>query len=186
MLFRSAIRRVLGARLDQPLPSVAVRLGTTRGTNALLTRRGARTAFITTRGFADVLLIANQDRPRLFDLEIQKPTPVFERVLEIDERLDATGSVLRAPDRGMVLRQLQDLKATGAESIGICLLHAFASPAHELLVEELARQAGFTEISRSSRLAPLIKIVSRGDTTVVDAYLNPILRRYMQIGRAHV
>jgi 5-oxoprolinase (ATP-hydrolysing) len=175
-----AIRRVLGARLDQPLPSVAVRLGTTRGTNALLTRRGARTAFITTRGFADVLLIANQDRPRLFDLEIQKPTPVFERVLEIDERLDAMGSVLRAPDRGMVLRHLQDLKATGVESIGICLLHAFANPVHELLVEELARQAGFTEISRSSRLAPLIKIVSRGDTTVVDAYLNPILRRYMQ------
>jgi 5-oxoprolinase (ATP-hydrolysing) len=175
-----AIRRVLGERLDQPLPPVAVRLGTTRGTNALLTRRGARTAFITTRGFADVLLIANQDRPRLFDLEIRKPTPVFERVLEIDERLDAQGSVLRAPDREAALRQLQELKSTGVESVGICLLHAFANPAHELLVEELAREAGFTEISRSSRLAPLIKIVSRGDTTVVDAYLNPILRRYVQ------
>jgi 5-oxoprolinase (ATP-hydrolysing) len=175
-----AIRRVLGVPLTQPLPPVAVRLGTTRGTNALLTRRGARTAFITTRGFADVLLIANQDRPRLFDLAIQKPTPVFERVIEIDERLDSQGLVLKSPDRPSVLKQLRDLKETGVESVGICLLHAFANPAHELLVEELAREAGFTEISRSSRLAPLIKIVSRGDTTVVDAYLNPILRRYVQ------
>ena len=175
-----AIRTILGLPLNQPIPPVSVRLGTTRGTNALLTRRGARTAFITTRGFADVLLIANQDRPRLFDLAIKKPQPLFERVVEIDERMDAEGNVLRAPDDSAIRRQLRELRETGVESIAICLLHSFANGTHEARVEELAREAGFVEISTSSRLSPLIKIVSRGDTTVVDAYLNPILRRYVQ------
>jgi 5-oxoprolinase (ATP-hydrolysing) len=175
-----AIRTVLGLRLDEKIPPVSVRLGTTRGTNALLTRRGARTAFITTRGFADVLLIANQDRPRLFDLAIKKPEPLFESVVEIDERLDSQGQVLRAPDETAVRQQLANLHQTGVESIAVCLMHSFANPAHEMLVEQWAREAGFTEISVSSRLASLIKIVSRGDTTVVDAYLNPILRSYVE------
>jgi 5-oxoprolinase (ATP-hydrolysing) len=175
-----AIRTVLGLRLDEQVPPVSVRLGTTRGTNALLTRRGARTAFVTTRGMADVLRIANQDRPRLFDLAINKPAPLFESVVEIDERLDAQGQVLRAVDEATVRRQLADLHRSGIESIAVCLLHSFANPAHEFAVETWAREAGFTEISVSSRLASLIKIVSRGDTTVVDAYLNPILRRYVQ------
>jgi 5-oxoprolinase (ATP-hydrolysing) len=174
-----AIRSVLGLQHSDPIPPVSVRLGTTRGTNALLTRRGARTAFITTRGFADILLIANQDRPRLFDLAIKKPEPLFERVVEIDERLDANGQVLKSPDEAEVRQQMADLRGTGVESIAICLLHSFANPAHELLVERWAREAGFVEISVSSRLASLIKIVSRGDTTVVDAYLNPILRQYV-------
>ncbi len=172
-----AIRTALGLRRDQQIPSVSVRLGTTRGTNALLTRRGARTIFVTTKGFADVLLIANQDRPRLFDLDIVKPEPLFAGVLEIDERLDADGRVLRAPNDADVRRQLQSLNP--GDSLAICLLHSFANSAHEQLVERIAREVGFTEISVSSRLAPLIKIVSRGDTTVMDAYLNPILRDYV-------
>ncbi len=175
-----AIRQVLGLPLDQPLPPLVVKLGTTRGTNALLTRTGARTAFVTTRGFADVLKIANQDRPRLFDLEIHKPEPLFAAVVEIDERLDAFGSVLRAPRPAEVRQSLARLREDGIESLAICLLHAFANSAHEELVEQVARQVGFREISRSSRLAPLIKIVSRGDTTVVDAYLNPVLRSYVE------
>ncbi len=175
-----AIRRILGLKRDQAIPSVSVKLGTTRGTNALLTRRGARTAFITTKGFADVLLIGNQDRPRLFDLAIQKPEPLFESVVEIDERLAADGSVLLEPDREFLRSQLKELHTTGVESIAICLLHSFANPQHELLVEEVAREVGFTEISTSSRLSPLIRIVSRGDTTVMDAYLNPILRDYVR------
>jgi 5-oxoprolinase (ATP-hydrolysing) len=175
-----AIRRILGLKRDQAIQRVSVKLGTTRGTNALLTRRGARTAFITTKGFADVLLIGNQDRPRLFDLAIQKPEPLFESVVEIDERLAADGSVLREPDRDVVERQLKELHATGVESIAICLLHSFANSAHEQLVEEIAREVGFSEISTSSRLSPLIRIVSRGDTTVMDAYLNPILRDYVR------
>lgn len=172
-----AIRTAIGLRRDQPIPSVSVRLGTTRGTNALLTRRGARTVFVTTKGFADVLLIANQDRPRLFDLDIVKPEPLFADVLEIDERLDADGRVLKAPDEADVRRQLQPLNRQ--DSLAICLLHSFANSAHEQLVERIARELGFTEISVSSCLAPLIKIVSRGDTTVMDAYLNPILREYV-------
>lgn len=175
-----AVRRVLGMPLDQPLPAIDVRLGTTRGTNALLERKGARTGFVTTRGFADVLLIANQDRPRLFDLDIAKPEPLFSQVVEIDERLAADGSVLRAVDPAAVREQLRRLRATSVDSVAICLLHAFANSTHEELVEQLAREAGFTEISRSSRLSPLIKIVSRGDTTTVDAYLNPILRSYVE------
>ena len=174
-----AIRTALRLRLDEPIPSVVVRLGTTRGTNALLTRRGARVGFVTTQGFRDVLLIANQDRPRLFDLAIQKPEPLFAAVAEINERLDANGNVLVVPDEGDVREKLAALKRAGCESLAICLLHAFANPAHEAIVERIARDVGFAEISTSSRLAPLIKIVSRGDTTVLDAYLNPILRAYV-------
>jgi 5-oxoprolinase (ATP-hydrolysing) len=179
-----AIRTILGLPLAKAIPPVVVKLGTTRGTNALLTRRGARTAFVTTKGFADVLRIANQDRPRLFDLAIQKPTPLFEQVVEIDERVDAQGQVLIAPNAARVREQFTALKATGVESVAICLLHSFANPVHEELVENAAREAGFTEISTSSRLSPLIKIVSRGDTTVMDAYLNPILRDYVRKLRA--
>ena len=174
-----AIRTALGLGLHQPIPPVTIRLGTTRGTNALLTRRGAKVGFVTTRGLRDVLLIANQDRPRLFDLAIQKPEPLFMAVAEIDERLDANGKVLTVPVESQVREQLQVLKEAGCESLAICLMHAFANPDHEALVERIAREIGFTEISRSSKLAPLIKIVSRGDTTVLDAYLNPILRAYV-------
>ena len=174
-----AIRTALGLKLAEPIPPVAVRLGTTRGTNALLTRRGAKVGFVTTNGFRDVLLIANQDRPRLFDLAIHKPEPLFAAVAEIDERLDASGRVLIAPDESHVRERLRELKQAGCESLAICLLHAFANPAHELLIERVAREIGFAEISTSSRLAPLIKIVSRGDTTVLDAYLNPVLRAYV-------
>lgn len=174
-----AIRYLLGLRLDEPIPEVQVRLGTTRGTNALLTRTGARTAFITTKGFADVLRIATQDRPRLFDLDIQKPQPLFEQVIEIDERLDAEGTVIRPLDRVAVQSQLSTLKSSGVVSVAICLLHAFANSEHEREVADVAREAGFTEISISSQLAPLIKIVPRGDTTVMDAYLNPILKDYI-------
>ncbi len=174
-----AMRWILGLTLDDPIPPLIVKLGTTRGTNALLERRGARTAFITTRGFRDVLLIGNQDRPRLFDLAIQKPAPLFEQVIEIEERLSVEGGVLRSPEESLIRKQMEELKATGVQSVAICLLHSFKNPAHEELVERLAREAGFEEISRSSRLSPLIKIVSRGDTTVMDAYLNPILRSYV-------
>lgn len=174
-----AIRRILGLKLDEPIPPIIVKLGTTRGTNALLERRGARTALCTTRGFRDVLLIGNQDRPRLFDLAIQKPSPIFEHIVEIDERLTVTGQVLQPPDEAAVREQLQAVKRSGVESLAICLLHSFQNSSHEELIEKIARQVGFEEVSRSSRLSPLIKIVSRGDTTTMDAYLNPILRKYV-------
>ena len=174
-----AIRYLLAKPLDEPLPRVVVRLGTTRGTNALITRRGAKTALVTTRGFADVLEIGYQNRPRLFELDIHKPPPLFSAVIEIDERITAEGRVLRAPDPPAVRRDLRSLRARGIESLAICLLHAFERPDHERLVARIAREIGFDEISISSEVAPLVKIVSRGDTTVVDAYLNPVLRHYV-------
>lgn len=175
-----AIRRAMCVPLEESIPRVSVRLGTTRGTNALLTRSGARTAFVTTKGFRDVLLIGNQDRPRLFDLAIQKPEPLFEQTVEIDERMDADGKVLKSLDEAEIRASLGNLHNTGVESVAICLLHAFANSEHEQIVERIAREVGFTENSTSSRLSPLIRIVSRGDTTVADAYLNPILRDYVE------
>jgi 5-oxoprolinase (ATP-hydrolysing) len=170
---------LLGLGRHDTLPPVNVRLGTTRGTNALLTRRGARTALVTTQGLADVLHIGYQNRPRLFDLAIKKPPPLFEQAIEIHERLSVDGAVLVATRRDEIARQLTALRDQGIESLAICLLHAFEHTAHEELVADVAREVGFDEISVSHRVAPLIKVVARGDTTVVDAYLNPILRRYV-------
>jgi len=174
-----AIRSLLGLSPKDVIPPVDVRLGTTRGTNALLERKGAKVAFVVTKGFKDVLLIGNQDRPRLFDLAIKKPQPLSSTVIEIDERLDADGKVLVAPNRETLKKQFEELRRSNVDSLAICLLHAYLNPEHEQLVEEAARGAGFDEISVSSQVSPLIKLVSRGDTTVLDAYLNPILRRYV-------
>jgi 5-oxoprolinase (ATP-hydrolysing) len=173
------IRWLMGKRLDVPLGPVVVRLGTTRGTNALLERQGAATALVTTAGFADVLRIAYQNRPRLFELEIRKPGELYQDVVEIDERLDAEGRPLRVPDPADVRRRLAPLAQRGVRSLAICLLHAYRNGAHEELVAAVARELGFEQVSISSRLSPLPRIVSRGDTTVVDAYLTPILREYV-------
>src|SRR5262249_29202911 len=136
-------------------------------------------ALVTTRGFGDILHIGYQNRPRLFDLTIRKPIPLFAAVAEIDERLSARGEVLKAPEPEQVRHELTRLRNEGVDSLAICLLHAFEHPAHELIVERIARELGFAELSVSHRVAPLIKIVARGDTTVMDAYLNPILRAYV-------
>ncbi len=174
------IRYLLGLPLGRPLPPLAVRLGTTRGTNALITRRGAETAFVTTAGFGDVLEIGYQNRPRLFELAIEKRLPLYARIVEVDERLTAAGEVLRAPRPGALRAQLEALREGGVESLAICCLNAYAEPRHEEKVAAIAREVGFEEISVSSRVAPLVKIVSRGDTTVMDAYLNPVLRSYVR------
>ncbi|HSG68890.1 MAG TPA: hydantoinase/oxoprolinase family protein, partial [Planctomycetaceae bacterium] len=173
------IRHLLQLSLNDPIPAVDVKLGTTRGTNALLERKGARFAFVTTKGFADILKIGNQNRPRLFDLDIVLPEPLAEVVTEIDERIDADGLVLQCPDPEHVRQQLQTVFDSGIRSLAICLLHSYRNGEHELLIERISREIGFEELSVSSRLAPAIKIVSRGDTTSVDAYLSPVLREYL-------
>ncbi|HEX4413119.1 MAG TPA: hydantoinase B/oxoprolinase family protein [Lacipirellulaceae bacterium] len=173
-----AIRYLLGLPSGVPAPPVNLRLGTTRGTNALLTRTGARTAFITTRGFGDTLEIGYQTRPRLFDLTIRKPSVLACAVVEIDERVTHDGRVLIAPRESKVRKQLSALFKADIESLAICLLHADRHPEHEQLVEQIAREVGFREISVSHVVAPLPKFVARADTTVVDAYLNPVLREY--------
>lgn len=174
-----AIRYLLGLAPEDPLPPVTVRLGTTRGTNALLTRHGARTALVTTRGFGDVLRIGYQNRPRLFTLNIEKPAPLYETVVEIDERVTSDGQPLLAPNRETIRQQLAALRDSGVESLAICLLNAYTFAEHEQLVASVAQEIGFHEISLSSQVAPLVNVVSRGDTTVVDAYLNPLLRQYV-------
>ncbi len=174
-----AIRYLLGLSRHEDIPPVRIRLGTTRGTNALLERRGARTLYVTTRGFEDALLIGNQARPRLFDLAIRQAPPLYEQVLAVDERIAADGEILRAPIAERVRRELRAIRDRGIEAVAICLLHAYRNPAHELLLETWAEEAGFTEISVSHRVSPLIKLISRGDTTLLNAYLNPVLRDYL-------
>ena len=179
-----AIRMMLGIPLAEQVPPIMLRLGTTRGTNALLTRSGAQTALAITKGFGDLLEIGSQERPRLFDLTVGKPPPLTDWSVEIAERVSADGDILLPLKTEEVRRQLQDLKReTGAESVAICLLHSDLYPDHELKVERIAREVGFAEVSCSSQIAPLVKIVSRAETSVVDAYLNPVLRTY--VSRLH-
>lgn len=174
-----AIRYLLGLAPADRIPPASVRLGTTRGTNALLTRKGARTALVTTKGFGDVLRIGYQNRPHLFTLNIEPREPLYKAVVEIDERVTSDGVPLQAADRNVVRDQLNALHESGIESLAVCLLNAYAFDEHERLVGKIAREIGFLEISLSSQVAPLVNIVSRGDTTVVDAYLNPSLRQYL-------
>ncbi|RCS54497.1 hydantoinase [Bremerella cremea] len=175
-----AMRYLLGISRDEPLPAVDVRLGTTRGTNALLTRTGERVGLLITSGFADVLEIGSQSRPKLFDLNIRKPTSLVTKVAEVRERLDATGEILHPLDEADLRQQLRNLQNDGIRSLAICFLHSYRQPQHEQRAARIAQEFGFTNISVSHAVAPLIKIVSRGDTTVVDAYLNPILQDYVQ------
>ncbi|TWU08149.1 hydantoinase B/oxoprolinase family protein [Stieleria varia] len=175
-----ATRLMLGVALNRELPELTVRLGTTRGTNALLTRAGANTALLVTAGFGDLLEIGEQDREQLFDFTIEKRAQLAKRVIEINHRMDAAGRERRPLDEVDLIRHLRDAKADGIESLAICLMHSYLDDTIERRVESLAREVGFNEISRSSEVAPLIKIVSRAETTALDAYLNPILSLYVK------
>lgn len=174
-----AMRRLTKSPLSQPMPPLTIRLGTTRGTNALLTRQGARTAWVTTAGFGDLLEIGYQSRPDLFALDIRKPHPLYETVLEVEERVRADGTISRTPNLTRVRDELQQLRDRGIEAIAIGFLHGYAYPQHEQAVATVARHLGFADVSVSHEVAPLIKLVARGDTTVANAYLNPALRDYL-------
>ena len=176
------IRDLLGLKRGEPIPAGtvgAVKMGTTVATNALLERKGERTLLLITRGFRDALKIGYQARPKIFAREIVKPDMLYERVAEVDERVRADGTVERAPDLAAVQRDLTAAKADGIEAVAIVFMHAYRYPEHERAVATLARQMGFAQVSVSHEVSPLIKLVGRGDTTVVDAYLSPILRRYV-------
>ncbi len=174
-----AVRRLLGCPLQAPLPKLRVRLGTTRGTNALLTRRGARTALAITAPFEDLLEIGDQTRPHLFELGIRKPTPLSQMVVGICERLNAVGEVLQPLDIEQAKLKLTQAKHAGCTSLAICLMHSYLNPVHEQLLEKIASEIGFQFISRSSEVAPLIEFVARTQTVVVDAYISPIIRSYL-------
>jgi 5-oxoprolinase (ATP-hydrolysing) len=175
-----AIRYLMGIGLNDPIGHVDVRLGTTRATNALLERKGAQTAFVTTKGFGDILKIGYQDRPRLFDLNIKKRDELASFDIEVDERLDAGGGVLRRPDESVVRAQFRAAKVRGVDALAFCFLHAHVNPVHEILVARWAREEGFSRVSVSSSVARMEGIVPRGDTTVVDAYLSPVIDHYVQ------
>jgi 5-oxoprolinase (ATP-hydrolysing) len=179
----AGIRRILGLRDGEtisPAQVESVKMGTTVATNALLERRGEPTVLVTTRGFRDALRIATQARPRLFARHIVLPERLYATVIEADERVDARGGVITPLDGSGLERALERARGAGFSACAIVFLHSYRAPAHELEAEALARRAGFTQISVSHRVSPLMKLVPRGDTTVVDAYLSPILRRYVE------
>lgn len=208
---REGIRRVLAEYLGEEIPDGEVpaapiewiRMGTTVATNALLERKGARCALVITQGFGDLLQIGYQDRPKIFDLEISKPELLYEKVIEVPERLQSlatseppagaevvTGisgerlAILEAPDLDALRTRFEALLAEGIHSLAVVFAHAYAWPAHEEAVGALAREMGFTQVSLSSQVMPKVKLVARGDTTMVDAYLNPHISAYLASFRA--
>ncbi|WP_297754188.1 hydantoinase B/oxoprolinase family protein [uncultured Shimia sp.] len=175
------IREIMGVDEDFPDGSIrAVKMGTTVATNALLERKGERVLLVITKGFRDLLEIGYQARPRLFDLEIKRPDLLYERVVEMDERLDAEGAVLRSLDEAALRAEMQAGFDAGIRAVAIAGLHGYLNPVHEARAAEIAREIGFTQVSASAEVSRLAKLVGRGDTTVVDAYLSPILRRYVE------
>ena len=176
------MRELMGVAPGTPIPGSeidVVKMGTTVATNALLERQGDRTLLVTTAGFADTLRIGYQTRPNLFDRQIVLPSMLYEQVVEVDERVMADGTQLRTPDAAAARPLLQAAHDEGIRSVAIVFMHGYRFPAHEQAAAELAREIGFTQISTSHETSPLMKLVSRGDTTVVDAYLSPLLRRYV-------
>ena len=174
------IRTVLGAAPGAPIEGVdSVKMGTTVATNALLERKGDRTLLVVDRGFRDALRIGYQTRPHLFDLRITLPEMLYERVVEVDGRVAASGEVLVPLDRAGAEAAFREARAAGFRSAAIVLMHGYRYPEHELALADLARAAGFTQVSTSYETSPLMKLVGRGDTTVADAYLSPLLRRYI-------
>jgi 5-oxoprolinase (ATP-hydrolysing) len=176
------IRDLLGLKKGEPIPPGrvgAVKMGTTVATNALLERKGERTLLLITKGFRDALKIGYQARPKIFAREIIKPDMLYERVAEVDERVRADGTVERDVHLAGARRELEAAKDDGINAVAIVFMHAYRYPDHEKKVAALARDMGFAQVSVSHEVSPLIKLVGRGDTTVVDAYLSPILRRYV-------
>ena len=176
------IRDLLELRQDEPIPkeSIAhVKMGTTVATNALLERKGERTLLAITRGFGDALRIGYQTRPDLFARHIVLPEMVYEKVAEIEERLGARGETIVKLDQALAEKSLRQAYDSGIRAIAIVFMHGYRYPRHEKAVAKIAMKIGFTQISVSHGVSPLMKLVSRGDTTVVDAYLSPILRRYV-------
>ena len=178
----AGIRQVLGLSPGAVIPPGtidAVKMGTTVATNALLERKGERTLLLVNRGFADALRIGHQGRPNLFDLKIVLPTLLYERVVEVAGRVDVDGREVEALDEDTIRMSLEAAKADGIKACAVALIHAWKHPAQEQRVAQLALEAGFAQVSASHQVSPLLRLIPRADTTVVDAYLSPILHRYV-------
>ena len=178
----AGIKRILKLKNEDKIPTdkiASVKMGTTVATNALLERKGDRTLLLITKGFGDLLRIGYQNRPLLFDLNIQLPELLYDRVVEVSERLDANGKIVKKLDENQVKIALKKAKNDGINSVAIAFMHSYINPDHENIIAKIAENENFDQISVSHKVSPLIKLVGRGDTTVVDAYLSPILRRYV-------
>ncbi len=178
------IRQILDLPKNAALPTErieSVKMGTTVGTNALLERKGERTVLLITRGFGDALRIGYQNRPDIFAQQIELPEQLYERVIEVSGRYAADGEEIEPLGIEAAKKELEDTFESGIRSAAIVLMHAYRFPEHELRLGELAREIGFTQVSLSHQASPLIKLISRGETTVVDAYLSPVLRRYVDM-----
>ncbi|MCW5696732.1 MAG: hydantoinase B/oxoprolinase family protein [Bauldia sp.] len=177
------IRRLLGVAPGAALPAdriADVKMGTTVATNALLERKGARVLLLVTRGFRDALEIGNQARPDIFAQRIVKPSMLYDRVVEIDERIRADGTVEAAPDPTAVTAALAAARDDGIDAVAIAFMHAWAWPQHERIVAALCREAGFRQVSASHEVSPLVRYIGRADTTIADAYLSPVLSTYVE------
>ncbi len=179
----AGIRHLLGLKAGEPVTPervACVKMGTTVATNALLERKGEPTLLVATRGFRDALRIAYQNRPRIFDRNIQLPELLYSAVVEAQERVGARGEVIQSLDELLLKKELLAQYQRGLRSVSIVFMHGYRYTAHELAAKRLAAEVGFTQISTSCEVSPMMKFVSRGDTTVVDAYLSPILKRYVE------
>ena len=176
---------VLGARLitqtalNEDFPDLSLKLGSTKGTNALLESKGAKTLFVVTKGFKDLLEIGTQARPDIFALNVQKRKQITHHILEIDERIDAKGKVLKPINEDEIRKQLQTFKKDEIGAVAISLMNAYLNPEHEIRLAKILQKEGFQFISVSTELSPLIKILNRAETTVVNAYLSPIIHNYV-------
>ena len=173
-----AVRLITQTPLSEPLPTIHMKLGSTKGTNALLENKGAKIAFFVTKGFKDLLKIGTQQRPDIFAMNVEKPAPLHYKVIEIEERLDANGQVLQSlslPDTQV----LEELKAEGIYTAAVALMNSYQNPAHEQEVKRFLMQKGFTDVSVSTELSSLIKFLPRAETTVVNAYLSPVINNYL-------
>lgn len=176
------IRDILGIAVDAPIPAEqidVVKMGTTVATNALLERKGDRTVLVITKGFRDAIRIGYQNRPDIFARQIVLPETLYERIIEVEERYTAQGEELISVNLNASKSALQAAYDDGIRSCAIVLMHGYRYPDHEKQIATIAHEIGFTQVSVSHEVSPLMKLVSRGDTTVVDAYLSPILRRYV-------
>src|SRR5947208_698546 len=178
----AGIRKILNLSEGQPIPAGAidaVKMGTTVATNALLERKGEPTVLLITRGFRDALRIAYQNRPRIFDRRIVLPEMLYSKVIEAEERVGARGEVVLPLNVDLAFSGLKNAFDEGFRSVAIVFMHGYRFTEHESKAAEIARRIGFTQVSVSHEVSPLMKLVGRGDTTVVDAYLSPILKRYI-------
>uniref|UniRef100_UPI0025DD505E hydantoinase/oxoprolinase family protein n=1 Tax=Okeania sp. SIO2F4 TaxID=2607790 RepID=UPI0025DD505E len=176
------IREILGISQNEPIPSTqieVIKMGTTVATNALLERKGDRTVLVITKGFKDALRIGYQNRPNIFARQIILPEMLYEKVIEVEERYTAKGEEIIPLQTTELISQFETVYKEGIRSCAIVLMHGYRYPKHEQKIKEIAQEIGFTQVSVSHEVSPLMKLVSRGDTTVVDAYLSPILRRYV-------